>query len=70
VVAAPEAGILMAERSSRSLSDAVRQLQSHYPDRSDTRRYAERFGWHETTTGQLRLFRAVLANYQGRVKHA
>ena len=70
VVAAPEAGILMSERSSRSLADAVRQLQSHSPDRADTRRYAERFGWDETTAGQLRLFNSVLENYQERVKHA
>ena len=70
VVAAPEAGILMTERSSFSLAAAVRQLQSQYPDRADTRRYAERFGWDETTVGQLRLFRAVLKNYQGSVKHA
>lgn len=60
VVAAPEAGILMQERSSRYLAAAVCLLQQNYPDRADTRRYAEQFGWNETTEGQLQLFRSVL----------
>jgi len=70
VVAASEAGVLMQERSSSSLVAAVRQLQNNYPDHRATRRYAESFGWDETTEGQLRLFRAVLQNYQGVVSRA
>jgi hypothetical protein len=31
------------------------------PERAATRAYAERFGWDETTAGQLALFRRVLA---------
>ena len=60
VVAAPEAGILMAERSAKGVADAVRQLRARYPDRAATRRYAERFSWDDTTAGQLALFRNVL----------
>jgi glycosyltransferase involved in cell wall biosynthesis len=61
VVTRPEAGLMMAERAPEALAEAVRRLFEHYPERGATRRYAEGFGWAETTTGQLRLFRRVLA---------
>jgi glycosyltransferase involved in cell wall biosynthesis len=61
VVAAPEAGVLMAERSPEALADAVRSLFARYPDRGATRRYAEGFSWAATTEGQLRLFGRILA---------
>jgi teichuronic acid biosynthesis glycosyltransferase TuaC len=60
VVAAPEAGLLMAERSAAGVADAVNALRANYPDRAATRRYAERFSWDDTTAGQLALFRRVL----------
>jgi glycosyltransferase involved in cell wall biosynthesis len=61
VVTAPEAGLMMAERTPEALADAVRRLFEHYPDRSATRRYAEGFSWAETTAGQLRLFSRILS---------
>ncbi|WP_426207674.1 glycosyltransferase family 4 protein [Massilia sp. TWP1-3-3] len=61
VVAAPEAGLLMEERTPQGLAAAVRALRANYPDRAATRRYAERFSWDDTTAGQLALFRAILA---------
>jgi glycosyltransferase involved in cell wall biosynthesis len=60
VVRAPEAGVMMAERTPQALADAARGLFARYPDRGATRRYAERFSWAETTAGQLRLFRRIL----------
>jgi len=60
VVAAPEAGVLMAERTPQGVADAVNALRSHYPDRGATRRYAERFSWDDTTAGQLALFDDIL----------
>jgi glycosyltransferase involved in cell wall biosynthesis len=60
VVAAPEAGGLIAERSPAAVAEGVRRLFAAYPDRGATRRYAEKFGWEETTRGQLRLFERVL----------
>lgn len=60
VVAAPEAGLLLAERTPEAVADAVRRLFSRYPDRGATRRYAEGFSWAETTAGQLRLFSRIL----------
>lgn len=61
VVTRPEAGLMMAERTPQALADAVRRLFERCQDRGATRRYAEGFGWAETTAGQLRLFRQVLA---------
>lgn len=61
VVAAPEAGVLMRERSPQGVADAVNALRANYPDRAATRRYAEGFSWDDTSAGQLRLFREVLA---------
>jgi teichuronic acid biosynthesis glycosyltransferase TuaC len=60
VVAAPEAGVLMNERSPQGVADAVNALRAHYPDRAATRRYAERFSWDDTTAGQLALFDGIL----------
>jgi len=65
VVAAPEAGVLMGERSYQGVADAVNALRAHYPDRGATRRYAERFSWDDTTNGQLHLFDKVLAGRAG-----
>ena len=65
VVAAPEAGVLMRERSYQGVADAVNQLRANYPDRAATRRYAERFSWDDTTEGQIRLFDDVLARRAG-----
>ena len=62
VVAAPEAGVLMGERSYQGVADAVNALRANYPDRGATRRYAERFSWDDTTNGQLQLFGKVLAS--------
>lgn len=60
VVGAPEAGLLMEERTPASLAASVRLLRDNYPDHAATRRYAERFSWDDTTEGQLALFRQVI----------
>ena len=54
VVATPEAGLLMHERTAAGVADAVRALRANYPDRAATRRY-----------GQLLVFRRVLAARDG-----
>ncbi len=69
VVAAPEAGLLMAQRSADGVADSVRALRADYPDRAATRRYAERFSWDDTSAGQLTLFTRVLAG-QGAAAYA
>jgi teichuronic acid biosynthesis glycosyltransferase TuaC len=60
VVHAPEAGLLMEERTPASLAASVRLLRANYPDHQATRRYAERFSWDDTTQGQLDLFQQVI----------
>ncbi|HET7763742.1 MAG TPA: glycosyltransferase family 4 protein [Burkholderiales bacterium] len=60
VVSAPEAGVLMAERTPEAVVEGVRRLFARRPDRAATRRYAEQFSWEETTRGQLRLFERVI----------
>ncbi|MGH8657594.1 MAG: glycosyltransferase family 4 protein [Gammaproteobacteria bacterium] len=62
VVAVSEAGVLMQERSPQALVAAVHALFANYPDRAATRRYAERFGWEDTTQGQLHLFSTIFNN--------
>jgi len=60
VVAAPEAGVLMNERTPEGVADGVNRLRANYPERAAVRRYAERFSWDDTTAGQLQLFRSIL----------
>jgi len=61
VVASPEAGELMPERSAAGVAQAVRRLRAAPRDRAATRRYAESFSWDATTQGQLDLFHRILA---------
>ncbi len=61
VVASPEAGELMPERTAAGVAEAVRRLRAAPRDRGATRRYAERFSWDATTQGQLDLFHRILA---------
>jgi glycosyltransferase involved in cell wall biosynthesis len=60
VVASPDAGVLMGERTPQGVADAVNALRNHYPDRTATRRYAERFSWDDTSAGQIRIFQQLL----------
>ncbi len=56
IVAAPEAGMLVDERSTEALTHAIRRILANPPDRRAVRAYAERFDWRETTEAQVRLF--------------
>ncbi len=60
VVARPEAGVLMGERSAAGVAEGVRRLFGALPAREATRRYAEEFSWDATSQGQLRLFNEIL----------
>jgi glycosyltransferase involved in cell wall biosynthesis len=61
VVSAPEAGVLVYERTAGCVAAGLRQLLEKYPSRCATRAYAERFSWDETTEGQVRLFASILS---------
>jgi glycosyltransferase involved in cell wall biosynthesis len=60
VVAAPEAGVVAAANTAEAIAEAVREWAARKIDRNATRAYAERFGWEETSAGQLRIFRSVI----------
>jgi glycosyltransferase involved in cell wall biosynthesis len=62
VVAAPAAGVLMKERTSRGIAEAMAALRANYPDHGATRRYAEGFSWDATTEGQLQLFSRIIGS--------
>jgi glycosyltransferase involved in cell wall biosynthesis len=62
IVALPEAGVILEERSAKGVVDGIRKLLASLPDRAATRRYAEGFGWDATTNGQIRIFQGVLAD--------
>ena len=66
VVTAPEAGLLMRERSAPALAEGFARLFAAYPERDATRRFAEGFSWQATTVGQLRLMRAVVEAHTSR----
>lgn len=59
VVASPEAGCLVAERSGTAFAAGIEALLTSGVDRAATRRYAEGFSWQATTEGQLALFSAI-----------
>jgi teichuronic acid biosynthesis glycosyltransferase TuaC len=64
VVTAPEAGLLIPDRSADAIAGGVERLFSSLPDRSATRAYAEKFTWEPTTQGQLALFRQLTDSRQ------
>jgi hypothetical protein len=59
VVRGPAAGLIVAQNSAHGSAAAVRVLQAAPPGRAATRAYAERFGWKETSRGQLELFQRI-----------
>ena len=65
-ISAPEAGLVLERVSPEAIADGVRRLFAALPDRRATRAHAERFGWDETTAGQIALFRHVVATHASR----
>jgi len=57
IVSAPEAGVLLAERSAEALTAAWRELSSRPVDRRVVRQHARRFSWAETIAALARLMR-------------
>ncbi len=60
VVQQRDAGLIASSRTAAGIAAAVLELAADMPDRADTRSYAERFGWEETSLGQLSLFSEVV----------
>ena len=61
VVAAPEAGELVEQRTGAAIAAGVGTLLSRRPARETVRRYAEGFGWEPTSRAQLELFGQIAA---------
>ena len=61
VVRERAAGLIVDDNTPAGIAAAVRDLLAAPPERAATRAYAERFGWEETSQGQLRLFRDVIS---------
>jgi teichuronic acid biosynthesis glycosyltransferase TuaC len=59
-VNAPEAGVLMGERSAPALVEAARRLFASYPDRAATRRHAAKFRWEQTSREHLEVLGAAV----------
>lgn len=68
IIAAPEAGEVMEDFSVKAVIDSVSSLRKTLPLRGATRKYAESFGWAETTSGQVSLFNSIMEN--SRAVHA
>ena len=60
VVGRREAGVVVA-RTPEGIAVGVRDLWAAMPERGATRRYAEGFGWGETSAGGYAVYRGVLA---------
>jgi glycosyltransferase involved in cell wall biosynthesis len=60
VVREPAAGLVVENNTPAGIAAGVRRLFADPPARAATREYAERFGWDETSAGQLAMFRRVL----------
>ncbi len=57
VIKKPEAGVLIKERTAKGIVDAVTTLFACYPDRSETRNYAEGFSWQKTVENLLQVIK-------------
>ena len=60
MVAAPEAGVLIRDRSAVGVAEGLKAVLDNPPERTATRAYAEGFSWDATTQGQLRLFERLI----------
>lgn len=58
-ITTPAAGLLLGERSSRALADALRVFRQTPNDRAATRRHAEAFGWGAVAAGNFALLQAA-----------
>ena len=63
VLAQPGIGRVVPPLAPQALAQGIASLLQSLPDRNAVRRYAEGFGWDETTAAQLRLFRQAVANH-------
>jgi len=61
IVRSPAAGRITGDRSPEGIAEAVRALRAALPERAETRRYAEAFGWRSIVDRQMRLYERLVA---------
>ena len=61
LVKAPEAGVLVKERSSSGLVKAITEALSLNIDRDLTREYAKKFSWDQTVENQINLYKRLVS---------
>lgn len=64
IVTSPVAGRLFPNRTPGAVAETIRYLLANPVDRAQTRSFAEKFSWDETTRGQIDLFREILSSNQ------
>jgi glycosyltransferase involved in cell wall biosynthesis len=60
IITAPQAGVLIDERSARGIATAVKRLLSALPARSEVRAHAQKFSWDDTIAKQVALYHEVV----------
>ncbi|MBL4791028.1 MAG: glycosyltransferase, partial [Kordiimonadaceae bacterium] len=50
------AGRVVDSDEPKDLTTAIQDLMAHYPARADVRKFAENFGWQETSDAQVEIF--------------
>ena len=64
VVREAAAGVIIADNTPAGIAAGVRALDQVRRPRTETRAYAERFSWDETSAGQIAVFRQVMQSGQ------
>ncbi len=59
VVQSQDAGVLV-KRTPEAIAQGVKTLFNKYPERVNTRKYAEQFSWDSTTQGLIKLFKSIV----------
>ena len=60
IIARPESGAVVDDRTPEAIARAISDLFAHPPERDAIRACAEEFSWDATTKGQIELFYAAL----------
>lgn len=60
IVSAPEAGLLVDQRTPEAIAEAIGRLFEAPQNRKKTRLFAEAFSWDATTDAQLQLFSSLM----------
>jgi teichuronic acid biosynthesis glycosyltransferase TuaC len=61
IIASPEAGRIMEQRTPEALAAAIRDLRASPPAPAATRAWAAKFEWDSTVRGQIQLYRDVVS---------